>query len=79
MAARRINSGLLANKLNPLSIVPSALIAAVVFVGVQYFWHMSNTLSELVICGLVFLACFFGLNLLMQYFSSKKNDDLLKQ
>jgi cation transport ATPase len=78
MAAKRVSSGLLTNKLNLKRYVPSAIIAAFVFSIVNFLWFGNKSTAELIISGIIFLFGFYGINLLMQYFSSKKNDDMLK-
>lgn len=78
MAAKRVSSGLLTNKINLKRYVPSAIIAAFVFSIVNFLWFGNKSTAELIISGIIFLFGFYGINLLMEYFSSKKNDDMLK-
>lgn len=79
LAVKRVSSGLLTNKINFKRNIPSAIIAALVFSIVNILWFDNKSTAELIISGLIFLFGFYGINLLMQYFSSKKNDDMLKE
>jgi hypothetical protein len=78
LAVKRISSGLLTNKLNMRRNVPSSIVAAIVFTIVNYWWIGNKSSVELIISGIIFFVGFYGINLLMQYFSSKKNDNMLK-
>jgi len=78
LAAERVSSGLLTNKLNLRSIVPSSIVAAAVFLIVNFWWLGNKSPVVLIISGIIFFIGFYTINLLMQYFSSKKNDDMLK-
>ena len=79
LAAKRVRSDLLTDKLNLRRSVPSSIVAAVVF-SIVNFWLVSNKSPiELIISGIIFFIGFYGINLLMQLFSSKKNDDMLKE
>jgi len=79
LAAKRIRSGLLTNKINFKRNIPSAIIATIVIIIVNY-WYLDNTDPvELIIGAVTFSIVFYGINIFMQYLSSKKNDDLLKE
>lgn len=61
------------------NIVLSSIVATAVFSLVNY-WYFDNTASTALMLGaIIFFAVFCGINLLMQYLSSKKNDDMLKE
>jgi len=78
LAAKRIGSGLFTTKVNLKRIIPSSIVASIVVLLVNY-WYLENTSPiELVVGAIIFFVTFCGVNLLMQYFSSKKNDDMLK-
>jgi asparagine N-glycosylation enzyme membrane subunit Stt3 len=79
LAVKRVSSGLLTNKLNLRRNVLSSIIAAVVFSIFNFWWVGNKSAVELIISGIIFCIGFYGINLLMQYFSSKKNDDMLKE
>jgi hypothetical protein len=78
LAAKRVSSGLLTNKLNLKSIVPPAIAATAAFFIVEFWWLGHKSPVELIISGITFFIGFYGINLLMQYLSSKKNDAMLK-
>lgn len=78
LAVKHINSGLLTDKLNMRRNIPSSIVAAIVFTIVNYWWFGYKSSFELIISGIIFFVGFYGINLLMQYFSSKKNDNMLK-
>lgn len=78
LAAKRISSGLLVNKPNLKSIMPPSIVAAVVFSIVNYWWLGNTSPVELITDGIVFFVGFCATILLMQYISSKKNDEMLK-
>jgi len=77
LAAKRVSSGLLANKPNLKPIVPSSIVAAVVFSIVNYWWLGNTSPVELITGGIIFFVGFCATILLMQYVSSKKNDEML--
>lgn len=78
MAAKRVCSGLLTNKFNLKRNIPSSILGAVVFTIVN-FWLLGNkSPMKLIISGVIFFVGFYAINLLFQYFSKKKNDDMLK-
>ena len=78
LAVKHINSGLLTDKLNMKRNIPSSIVAAIVFTIVNYWWLGYKSSFELIISGIIFFVGFYGINLLMQYFSSKKNENMLK-
>jgi hypothetical protein len=78
LAAKRVSSGLLTNKLNLKSIVPPTIAATAAFFIVEFWWLGHKSPVELIISGITFFIGFYGINLLMQYLSSKKNDAMLK-
>ena len=78
LAAKRVYSGIFTNKPDLSSLLLSSIIATGVFTIVNY-WYLGNTTPvELITGGVIFLLGFYLINLLMQYISSKKNDDLLR-
>jgi ABC-type Fe3+-siderophore transport system permease subunit len=79
LATKRVSSGLLTNTLNWKKIIPTSIIATVVFLIINSFNNQYRSIFEAIISGVIFLVLFYGLNLLMHYFSSKKNDDILKE
>lgn len=78
LAAKRVSSGLLTNNFNLRRIVPSSIIAVVVFLIVNFWWLDNKNPLGLIISGIIFFVGFYAINLLMQYLSCKKNDDMLK-
>jgi len=77
LAAKRVSSGLLVNKPNLKSIIPSSIVASVVFSIVNYWWLGNTSPVELITGGIIFFVGFCAIILLMQYISSKKNDEML--
>lgn len=57
----------------------SSIIAAFMFLVVNFLWLGSKSIAELIISGVTFFVTFYGINLLMRYFSRKKNDEMLKK
>lgn len=78
LAAKRVNSGLLTNKLNLKRIVPSSIVSTLVFLAVSFWWLGNKTPFELTISGIIFFIGFYAINFIMQYISRKRNDDMLK-
>lgn len=78
LATKRVNSGLLATKPNLKRIIPSSIIAAFVILIINYWWLGNTSPVELITGSITFFVVFCGINLLMQFISSKKNDDMLK-
>ncbi|SIQ04913.1 DUF6773 family protein [Halanaerobium kushneri] len=79
LAAKRVSSGLLTNKVNWKKLLPNSIVAAVVFLIINFFNNQYGTIFEALVSGSIFLLLFFGINLIMQYFSSRKNEDILKE
>lgn len=79
LTVKRIRSGLLTNKLDLKRPILSSIIAAVIFSITNFVWLDNKSPIKLIISGILFCIVFYGINLLMQYFSSKKNDDMLKE
>jgi len=78
LTAKRVGSGLYASNVNLKSIILGSVVATIVNSGVNY-WYLGNTeLLELLIGGVTFFVCFISITLLMQYFSQKKNKEILK-
>jgi hypothetical protein len=78
LAFKRVSSGLLTNRVNLSHIIPSSIVATVVFLIVSFWWLDKKAPLELIISGIIFFVGYYAINLLMQYFSRKKNDDMLK-
>lgn len=78
LAVRHVSSGFLTDKLNMRRNIPSSIVAAIVFSVVNYWWVGNKSAVELIISFIIFFSSFYGINLLMQYFSSKKNENMLK-
>lgn len=78
LAVKHINSGLLTDKLNMSRNIPSSIVATIVFTIVNYWWVGYKSFFQLIINGIIFFVGFYVINLLMQYFSSKKNENMLK-
>ncbi len=78
LAAKRVNSGILTSKSNLKVMLPSAIVAAVTFLLVSYWYLGNNNPIELIIGGTAFFVGVCAINLLMQYISSKKNNEILE-
>lgn len=81
LAVKRVSSGLFTftSKWNSKRMLWSSIIAAFVFSVVNFLWFGSKSAAELIVSGVAFFVAFYGINLLMQYFSNKKNDEMLKE
>ena len=78
LAAKRVSSGLLANRPNLKSILPASIVATVVVTIVNY-WYLNTTAPlELIISGIIFFVGFYAINYLMRSISDKKNEQLLE-
>lgn len=82
LTAKRVGSGFLHqgqdNKQIILKILPVAIVAAVVNGVINGYWLGNDSVVELVVGGIAFFVSFLAIQFLMNYFSKKKNDDLLK-
>lgn len=79
LAFKRVSTGLLTtNKVNWKRIIPSSIVATVVFSLVNCWYFDKTAPIELMLGAIIFFIGFCGINLLMQYLSCKKNDDILK-
>ena len=81
LAVKRVSSGLFTftSKWNSKRMLWSSIIAAFVFLVVDFLWLGSKSIAELIISSVTFFIAFYGINLLMQCFSRKKNDEMLKE
>jgi len=78
LATKRVNSGLLATKPNIKLILPTSVVATVVILITNYYFLGNTSPVDLILGCITFFVVFCGINLLMQYISSKKNDAMLK-
>ncbi len=78
LAISRVRSGLFANRPSLKPLILSSVVATVVILSVNFFWLGNSDFLELIIGGATFWVTFCAINLIMQYISSKKNDELLK-
>lgn len=78
LVIKRINSGLLNNKFNLKSVIPSTILATAVFAIINYWWLGRTSPVELVTNCVGFLITFGATFLLMQYLSNRRNESMLK-
>lgn len=77
LAAKRISSGILTNKVSFVSNIIPAIIGAITFTIINYIWMGNRAPVVLLTSGLVFFFGIYGITLLFQYISKKKNDSML--
>ncbi len=78
LVGKRINSGLFTSSPKSKStVLLSASVATVVFLATNYWWLEHTFSVELIIGGIIFFVVFNAMQLLMQYISNKKNDEML--
>ncbi|WP_213996842.1 DUF6773 family protein [Tepidanaerobacter syntrophicus] len=78
LAVKRISSGIYTGKVSVKRIIPSSIIASIVYSAVNYQYFKNTDLLELFIGAITFFVGFLAVNLLMQYVSQKKNKQILK-
>ena len=79
LAFKRVGAGLLTYKFNWKRTLLSSGFAAVLVSIFNFWWFDNKSLIDIFVGGVSFFIGFYGLSLLMQYFSSKKNDDMSKE
>ncbi len=78
LAVKRVSSGIYTGKASVKRIIPSSIIAAMVYSAVNYWYFKNTDLLELFISAITFFVGFLAVNLLMQRVSQKKNEEILK-
>lgn len=76
---KRIGAGLLTVKINWRHILLSSIIAAVSVCIVNFWWLDNGSLIDIIVGGFIFFIGFYGIGFLMHYFSSRKNEEMLKE
>jgi len=76
LAAKNVGSGFFVTASK--RIIPTSIVAAIVFLFTNYWWFDRTSPTELIVGGITFFVGFCAFLLLMKYLSKKINEKILK-